>query len=71
MKDLGEPSAPGEIYVRGITYVTSRQGWLYLAVVLDLYSRKVAGWALADHMETRLVTTALDRRDLCRPSRDG
>ncbi len=60
IKDL-EPSAPGEIYVSDITYVATRQGWLYLAVVLDLYSRKVAGWALADHMETRLVTSALER----------
>jgi transposase InsO family protein len=71
LKGLGEPSAPGEIYVSDITYVATRQGWLYLAVVLDLYSRKVAGWALADHMEARLVTSALDRATSAVPPADG
>lgn len=56
-----EPTSPGEVYVSDITYVATREGWLYLAVVLDLYSRKVAGWSLAEHMETSLVTTALER----------
>jgi len=61
LKEAAQPSGPGQIYVSDITYVATREGWLYLAVVLDLYSRKVAGWALADHMETPLVTGALDR----------
>jgi len=59
LKELSEPSSPGEVYVSDITYVATREGWLYLAVVLDLYSRKVAGWALAEHMETGLVSSAL------------
>lgn len=61
LKDAVESSAPGEAYVSDITYVATREGWLYLAVVLDLYSRKVAGWAIAEHMEARLVTSALCR----------
>jgi transposase InsO family protein len=61
LADCTEPSAPGEAYASDITYVATREGWLYLAVVLDLYSRKVAGWALAEHMEARLVTSALCR----------
>jgi putative transposase len=61
LKDAAQPSGPGQIYVSDITYVATRDGWLYLAVVMDLFSRKIAGWALADHMETRLVTGALDR----------
>jgi putative transposase len=61
LKDAAQPSGPGQIYVSDITYVATREGWLYLAVVMDLFSRKIAGWTLADHMETPLVTGALDR----------
>lgn len=61
LKDAGEPSSPGEIYVSDITYVATREGWLYLAVVIDLFSRSVAGWAMADHMRSSLVTDALGR----------
>ena len=42
-----------------ITYIKSWQGWVYLATVIDLHSRKVVGWAVADHMHTELVTEAL------------
>lgn len=42
-----------------ITYVKTWQGWVYLATVIDLYSRRVVGWAVADHMRTDLVTDAL------------
>ncbi|MFT5433300.1 MAG: transposase InsO family protein [Myxococcota bacterium] len=44
-----------------ITYVRTWTGWLYLGVVIDLFSRRVVGWAIADHMRTELVLTALDR----------
>jgi transposase InsO family protein len=43
IKDL-EPSGPDHIWVSDITYVATREGWLYLAVILDLFSRKVVGW---------------------------
>jgi transposase InsO family protein len=46
-------------YVGDITYVSTWEGWAYLATVIDLASRKVVGWALADHMRTELVTDAL------------
>jgi putative transposase len=42
-----------------ITYVPTSEGWLYLAVVLDLFSLKIVGWAMADHERTELVTDAL------------
>jgi putative transposase len=42
-----------------ITYIKSWQGWVYLATVIDLHSRRVVGWAVADHMRTELVTDAL------------
>ena len=50
---------PNEVYVGDITYIRTQQGWLYLAVVIDLYSRKVVGWSMDDNMETPLVNKAL------------
>ena len=46
-------------WVADITYVPTAQGWLYLAGVLDCFSRKLVGWAMADHVETDLVADAL------------
>jgi putative transposase len=42
-----------------ITYVPTKEGWLYLAGVMDLFSRKIVGWSMADHMKTELVSDAL------------
>jgi putative transposase len=50
---------PNEKWVSDITYVPTSEGWLYLAIVLDLYSRKIVGWAMRDHMKTELVLAAL------------
>jgi putative transposase len=58
IKDL-EPSAPDQVWVSDITYVGTLEGWLYLAVILDLFSRKVVGWKLGDTLEAELVVTAL------------
>lgn len=52
-------SIPNQKWVSDITYIETAEGWLYLASVLDLYSRKVVGWAMADHMEASLVEDAL------------
>jgi putative transposase len=51
---------PDQAWVADITYIATHQGWLYLAVVVDLFSRKVVGWSMADHMRTDLVLTALE-----------
>jgi putative transposase len=51
--------APGERLVGDITYLRTDQGWLYLATVIDLCTRMVVGWQLADHMRTSLVIDAL------------
>ena len=53
------PSQANEVWLADITYIPTRQGWLYLAAVEDLYSRRVVGWAMAEHMESRLVVDAL------------
>lgn len=50
---------PDEKYVTDITYIGTDEGWIYLAAVMDLYSRKLIGWALADSMPTQLVSDAL------------
>ncbi len=50
---------PNEKYVGDITYLWTDEGWLYLAVVLDLYSRKVVGWAMDKRMKSKLVCDAL------------
>ena len=52
-------SGPDQKWVADITYVSTDQGWLYLAGVLDCFSRKIVGWSMADHMETSLVSDAL------------
>jgi putative transposase len=50
---------PNQLWAGDITYIRTWEGWLYLAVVIDLYSRRVVGWALANHMRTELVSNAL------------
>ena len=52
-------SNPDEKYVGDITYVPTAEGWLYLATVIDLYSRKVVGWSMDDTMKVSLVNDAL------------
>ena len=51
---------PNALWVADITYVPTWVGFLYLAVVLDVWSRKIVGWAMAAHLRTSLVTAALD-----------
>lgn len=58
-------------YVGDITYIATWEGWAYLATVIDLASRKVVGWALADHMRTELVTDALEMAFLTRRPAPG
>jgi len=50
---------PDRAYVADITYIWTNEGWLYLAVVIDLYSRKVVGWSMSSRMKTKLVCDAL------------
>jgi len=54
-----EQPLPNQAWVSDITYIRTRSGWLYLAAVLDLYSRKIVGWAMAPEMPATLVCTAL------------
>src|SRR3954451_21869838 len=55
-----DPSGPNESWSADITYIPTREGWLYLAVVEDLFSRMIVGWSMAETMESRLVVDALE-----------
>lgn len=52
-------AGPNQVWVGDITYIGTDEGWLYLAVVLDLFSRKVVGWSMSDRMTATLVCDAL------------
>ena len=53
------PPAPDRVWSSDITYIATDEGWLYLAVVIDLFSRQVVGWSMKPHMKTELVADAL------------
>lgn len=50
-----------QVWVGDITQVHTQQGWAYLATYMDLYSRRIAGWAVGNHMRSELIETALKR----------
>ena len=52
-------TAPNQLWVADITYIQTQEGWLYLAAILDLYSRKIVGWAMSGRIDTLLVLKAL------------
>jgi putative transposase len=52
-------SRPNEKWATDITYIWTAEGWLYLAIIMDLYSRRIVGWATADHLKTDLCLDAL------------
>jgi len=71
---LGQPLPlqPDRVWAGDITFIPTSSGWLYLAVVIDLFSRRIVGWALADHLRATLVMDALaqapgSRRESPRP----
>lgn len=61
-----EAQQPDQKWLTDITYIPTAQGWLYLAVVLDLYSRRIVGWAMSDRLERQLVINALQMALLAR-----
>ena len=65
------PAAPDRIWCSDITYLPTEQGWLYLAAVVDLFSRKIVGWSLKPHMQTSLVKDALEMAYLLRRPAPG
>ena len=53
------PDRPNQVWAADITYVQTRQGWVYLAAILDLYSRRIVGWSVSSQINTALVLAAL------------
>jgi transposase InsO family protein len=54
-----KPTTPNQIWVADITYIKVGQAWLYLAAIMDLYSRKIVGWAMSERIDTPLILQAL------------
>jgi putative transposase len=54
------PTEPNRLWAADITYIRTWDGWLYLASVMDCYSRRIVGWAIADHLRAELVIDALE-----------
>ena len=61
LTDRPLPTLPNQVWTADITYIPSTTGWLYLAVVMDLCTRKILGWKLAEHMRSELVLQAFDQ----------
>jgi putative transposase len=71
LAEAPKPTGPNQIWVQDITYIQTQEGWLYLAAILDLYSRKIVGWAMSERIDTALVLKALAMALLQRdPPRD-
>lgn len=66
-----ETDAPNKVWVSDITYIWTEEGWVYLATVLDLYSRKIVGWNMADNMRTDLPLMALKKAITTRQPQAG
>jgi putative transposase len=58
--ELAPPTAPNQVWVGDITYIATEAGWLYLAGVMDLYSRRIVGWAMSERIDSDLVVAAWD-----------
>jgi putative transposase len=64
------PQAPDRLWTADITYIRTWEGWLYLASMIDCYSRRIVGWSMADHLRHELVVDALNMAiDRRRPGR--
>lgn len=71
LQQIARPQRPDTVWVTDITYVQTATGWLYLAAVMDLCSRRVIGWATATTLETTLVLNALERAVAARQPAPG
>jgi transposase InsO family protein len=71
LQKLPPPTGPNQIWVMDITYIAAAGRWLYLAAVLDLYSRRVVGWAVSERIDTALVVAAWRMAQLHRQPKRG
>jgi transposase InsO family protein len=66
LADQPAPSGINQVWTGDITHIPTSKGWCYLAVVIDLHSRRIIGWSLADHMRAESVCQALEQALGCR-----
>ena len=66
---LVHKTAPNRKWIADFTYVWTAQGWLYVAAVIDLFSRRVVGWSMSAEMTAQLLRITSNRTDLPRPLR--
>ena len=59
LAERAAPDGQNQVWLQDLTYVPIAQGWLFLALVMDLWSRKIVGWAMADHLRSELAVSAL------------
>ncbi len=71
LAEAGLPEGPDQAWAGDITFIPTASGWLYLAVVIDLCSRRIVGWALADHLRASLVTDAFEQASQSRRPESG
>ncbi len=64
-------SAPNKVWAGDVTYLKTGEGWMYLTIVMDLYSRRIVGWHISKRMTTNLVATALTKAFWLRKSGKG
>jgi putative transposase len=60
LPELPAPAAPNQIWLGDITYISTGEGWLYVAGILDAFSRRIVGWAMDENIDTKLVLAAWD-----------
>ena len=66
LKAFGKPERPDQVWVADTTYLRIEGGWSYLATVMDLFSRRIVGWSVSDHNDSKLVCQALQAAALTR-----
>jgi transposase InsO family protein len=71
LPQLPAPRAPNQIWRGDLTSIATEEGWLYLAGILDQYSRRLIGWAMSEHIDTKLILAAWDMALTHRQSQSG
>lgn len=71
LKQNFSTDAPNKIWVSDITYIWTREGWLYLAVIMDLFSRLIVGWSMSNRINTQLVINSLNQAIINRNPQPG
>ena len=58
-RKFSETSRPNQVWLSDLTYIPTGEGWLYMAAIMDLHTRKIIGWSMRDHLRAELATSAL------------